>query len=168
MSSTEESKIRRYKAFLIALWNRIHTTTYGTDYNLSNDQLFTITPEHVCRFLCFKAYGTESPNFATDKPTHGRSSSLEFAKKAISYFMPNRLLAWNEQTRSGNPTRSTLVKNIIKRVKRTKWESRASLQMLDVLWSCKSLWRSLHVSDVKDNSLYATLLQPTLCSSFIW
>ena len=50
MSSTEEIKIQRYKAFLIALWNQIHTTTYGTDYNLSNDQIFIITPKHVCCF----------------------------------------------------------------------------------------------------------------------
>ena len=65
-----------------------------------------------------KSYGKESPNLSIDMPTEGRSSSLEFAKKSISYFMPNRLLPWNEQTRTGNPTRSVLVNNLIKEVKK--------------------------------------------------
>ena len=32
--------------------------------------------------------------------------------------MPNKLLPWNEQTRSGNPTRSLVVNNLIKEVKK--------------------------------------------------
>jgi hypothetical protein len=43
---------------------------------------------------------------------------LEFAKKAISYFMPNRLMVWNQRTREGNPTRSNVVNELIKRVKK--------------------------------------------------
>ena len=41
-----------------------------------------------------KAYGIPDPG-PNDNPTEGRSSALAFAKKAISYFMPNRLMSWN-------------------------------------------------------------------------
>ena len=58
---------------------------------------------------------TPGPN---DKPSHCRSSSLEYWKKAISFFMPNKNHQWNEMTNSGNPTRSQDVNDLIKRVKR--------------------------------------------------
>ena len=48
----------------------------------------------------------------------GRSSSLYFYKKAISYFMPNKLLGWNVQTMSGNPTKSVIVNEVINKVKK--------------------------------------------------
>ena len=118
MTATEASKIRRYKASLLGLWNMLHDSSLNMEHQFSNEELFSITPEHVHRYLCTKAYNKEEPNFEVDKPTHGRSSSLEFAKKAISFFMPNRLLHWNEQTRQGNPTKSSMVNNLIKRVKK--------------------------------------------------
>ena len=52
-----------------------------------------------------------------NNPEKIRSITLEFAKKAIFYFQPNRLLPWNEQSGSGNPTRSALVNDLIKRIK---------------------------------------------------
>ena len=55
---------------------------------------------------------------ADDTPIHARSSTLEFAKKAISSFQPNHLIPWNEQSRTGNPTRSPLVNDLIKRIKK--------------------------------------------------
>ena len=38
-----------------------------------------------------KAYEIPDPG-PNDNPTEGRSSALAFAKKAISYFMPNKLM----------------------------------------------------------------------------
>ena len=63
-----------------------------------------------------KLFGKPNPD-STDKPT-GQSSGVEFAKKAISYYMPNRLFPWNVQTNSGNPTRSILVNDLIKKIKK--------------------------------------------------
>ena len=118
MTETENSKIRRYKSCLVQLWNIIHGTSFDTDHQFTNDDYYTITPEQVSRYMCVKAYGVQLPNFSVDIPTEGRSSTLESAKKAISYFMPNKLLAWNKQSRSGNPTRSVIVNNLIKEVKK--------------------------------------------------
>ena len=120
MTATEETKIRRYKVSLVGLWNMVHRTTYTVDHSFTNEDLFTITPEQVARYMCLKAYGNESPNLSTEMPTAGRSSSLEFAKKAISFFMPSRLLPWNEQTQSGNPTKSVQVNDLIKTVKKSE------------------------------------------------
>ena len=53
-----------------------------------------------------------------DVPTCGRSSTLAFHKKALSYFMPNKHLGWNMVSLSGNPTRSPEINDLIKRVKR--------------------------------------------------
>jgi hypothetical protein len=47
---------------------------------------------------------------------HARLSSLEFWKKAISFF---RLIPWNSSTsQEGNPTKSIVVNDLIKRVKK--------------------------------------------------
>ena len=53
-----------------------------------------------------------------DVPTCGRSSTLAFHKKALSYFMPNKHLGWNMVSLSGNPTRSPEINDLIKQVKR--------------------------------------------------
>ena len=52
-----------------------------------------------------------------DNPTEGRSSSIEYSKKEISFFMPNRLAHWYVRTKSGNPTKSVTLNDLIKKVK---------------------------------------------------
>jgi hypothetical protein len=86
-------------------------------YHPSEEELFTLTPEDIYAFLATKGYGVTNPS-PTAHPTNGRSASLEFSKKAISYFMPNRLIVWNQRTREGNLTRSNIVNELIKRVKK--------------------------------------------------
>ena len=53
-----------------------------------------------------------------DVPTCGRSNTLAFHKKALSYFMPNKHLGWNTVSLSGNPTRSPEVNDLMKCVRR--------------------------------------------------
>jgi hypothetical protein len=67
--------------------------------------------------MCTYAFGTANPG-ADDSPTGCRSSTIEVAKKAISYYMLNQLMPWNSQTRTGNPTRSTKVNDLIKLIKK--------------------------------------------------
>lgn len=64
-----------------------------------------------------KVYGIPNPT-ENDNSTVGRSSSIEYIKKAISFFMPNKLVAWNVETETGNPTKSVLVNELIKVVKK--------------------------------------------------
>ena len=61
-------------------------------------------------------FGTENQDNEA-KPT-ARLSSLEFYKKVLSHYMPNRLMVWNEISGVGNPTRCTQINDLIKRLKK--------------------------------------------------
>ena len=52
-----------------------------------------------------------------DQLIHGHHSSLEYYKKGLSYFIPNRLMAWDPRSQTGNPTKSTEINDLIKSVK---------------------------------------------------
>ena len=78
---------------------------YDVPHPFPNSELMKIKPEEVAEWMALKAFGKEKPG-PDDKAIAGRSSSLHFYKKAISYFIPNRLMHWNEQVGWGNPTKS--------------------------------------------------------------
>ena len=80
-------------------------------------QLGTLTADHISRHFNNMAFGTPTPG-PNDHPTHIRSTTLEQAKKAISYFMPNKHIPWNVDTNTGNPTKSPQVAGVIRLVKR--------------------------------------------------
>ena len=106
-----------YKSVLIAMMSYRDGIEYSKSYKFSPEELGEVTPEDVYKWMAMKVYGRPDPN-NDDNPTHGRSSSLEYYKKALSYFMPNRLSTWNAIMHSGNPTRSVPVNNLIKAVKK--------------------------------------------------
>ena len=108
---------RQYRPHLVHLWNFCHNTQYGKDHTFTKDELLTITPELIYSFCANKVYGKPNPT-EEDNPTKGRSASIEFTKKAISFFMPNRLAHWDVRTGSGNPTKSVKVNDLIKLVKK--------------------------------------------------
>ena len=64
--------------------------------------------------MVHRVYGASS----TRDTAHLRSSTVEVIKKAISWYMPNNNADWNEASRSGNPTLSKKVNDIVKVLKR--------------------------------------------------
>ncbi len=64
-----------------------------------------------------KAYGTMTPG-PDDRPTEACANSLEFAKKAISFFIPNNHPDGDDNRKQGNPTNSYIVNNVIKWVRK--------------------------------------------------
>jgi hypothetical protein len=78
--------------------------------------LLQIKPSHVRRLLSLKVFGKEEYG-PDDKSTERRANSIEFDKKALSYFMPRNKIAWDDLTQMGNPTRSTEVNELIEHVK---------------------------------------------------
>ena len=50
---------------------------------LKIEDLGAINPAVIIRWMCLKVYGKPDPN-PKDNPTQGRSSSISYAKKAIS------------------------------------------------------------------------------------
>ena len=110
------NKEDRYKYYLTKLYNHAFPDEQvARNHVFSNEELFCIKPQHIYSYFADLAYGTPAPT-VNDTPQKIMSATLEFAKKAISSFQPNRLLPWNEQSGSGNPTRSALVNDLIKRI----------------------------------------------------
>jgi hypothetical protein len=77
---------------------------YANDMVFGEEKLLEITPDDIARHFRNLAYGTPThgPN---DKPGHCRSSNLEFAKKAISFFMPGRIAPRTNRDKTGNRCR---------------------------------------------------------------
>ena len=70
-----------------------------------------------------KAFGKQLPE-PTDLPTGARCSSLSQMKKAVSFYMPNKIAAWNALAKVGNPTKSKEVNDVIKSVTRFETQGR--------------------------------------------
>ena len=107
----------QYKVTLDHLMSFVHGIDYGRDHTYTKGELRALTPLDVLRWMNVKTFGDPDP--AVDaNPTSARSNSLEYYKKAISHFMPNRLIAWVSGRNEGNPTRSVEINNLIKRVRK--------------------------------------------------
>ena len=81
----------------------------------SEAELSQLTPQDVVQYMSFSAYESATPG-PEDRPLNWRSDTAEFAKKAISHFMPNTG-PWT-QAGHGNPTRSRQVQQFISNMKR--------------------------------------------------
>lgn len=112
------TKEQRYKATLISLFSHKDEIQYAKDHEFTEAELTALVPGDICRFMKWKAYGNPDANIEMDNPTEGRSSALEFYKKAISFFIPMRNATWNPTMSCGNPTRSVQVNELIKKVKK--------------------------------------------------
>ena len=81
-------------------------------------ELANITATDVERYLRLKAYGVAEIHTTLERPTLCRSNTLEVYKKAISYFIPNRIPHWDPISKIGNPTKSVDVNQVIKDVRK--------------------------------------------------
>ena len=107
-----------YQPVMVEFMSFLHgAVEYEADVEFTREQVLEIRPIDVKRFLCMKAYNDPDPDIGNGaRPTYGRSDSLYYVKKALSKFMPNRTANWvNGQ---GNPTKSSLVNDMIKQVKK--------------------------------------------------
>ena len=113
------ASVRNYLHRFNQCLNYTNNTNHPKQYmQHTQEELFGLTPEHIYAYIAFKCYGTPNPVVDQDFPLNGRSTSAAFIKKSISYFIPNKNLGWNERTREGNPTRSVLVNDLIKKMKK--------------------------------------------------
>ena len=110
------SSKRSYKPVLIAFMSWKDNEDYA-GYDFAPTELTDITAHHVVEWFNLKAYGTTTPS-EFDRPIHARSHSLYHYKKALSHFMPNKIMQWDELTGRGNPTRSQALNDMTKLVKK--------------------------------------------------
>jgi hypothetical protein len=116
-AGTEQPTNAKYKATLDTFMSFVHGREYRREQEYTVEERNALTPNDVVRWMNVKTFGIEDPPVDAN-PVHARSSSLEFWKKAISFFMPNRLIPWNSTSQEGNPTKSIEVNDLIKRVKK--------------------------------------------------
>ncbi|KAL9179019.1 hypothetical protein ACHAXT_011992 [Thalassiosira profunda] len=107
---------RKYKSTLLRFMRYKDQVDYPDDWEFSVEELLTITPETIYKWMCSKVYGKEEPG-PEDNPLEGMAGSLKSWKKHISFFAVNNLTAWDEVGKTGNPTRSTLINDLIRQVK---------------------------------------------------
>ncbi|RLN49610.1 hypothetical protein BBJ28_00002631, partial [Nothophytophthora sp. Chile5] len=107
----------RYKVILVKFMAFKDGAEYANNHEFTTEALLRITPDDLCRWMNKRAFDDPEPRDEM-KPVFARSSTLEFAKKAISSFMPRVNMTWDPVTAQGNPTRSDAVNKLIKRVKR--------------------------------------------------
>jgi hypothetical protein len=117
MANRNREDKRAYKKYLVEFMSFRNQQRYNIQTEFTQQQLTAIRPADIERWMCQKVYGNPNPG-PQDNPTLGRASSLEYYKKALSYYMVNRLHAWNEVALLGNPTRSVDVNDLIKKVKK--------------------------------------------------
>jgi hypothetical protein len=92
--------IRSLMSFKHDRWNDKYPK--GTEF--TKDELLTLRPIDVRRWLCMRAFHKPDPDWQNDcGPTYERASSLGKAKHGVSVYMPNQHAAWIEG-RGGNPT----------------------------------------------------------------
>ena len=125
----DPSQIRRYKSILNKLMSFKDGTEYENDYEFNQEQLLTITPIDIKRWMCLKAYGNPDPP-AGSNPTDARGSSLMYYKKAISHFMPNKNNGWDEVILRGNPTKSREVLDLLKVVRKKEVRRQGAASMV--------------------------------------
>ena len=107
--------VDRYRSTLLRFMRYKDKIAYPNDYVFSVEELTTITPEHIYAWMCYRVYGKEDPD-PTDRPLFAMENGVKGWKKQLSYYMIDNLNAWREVTRDGNPTRSTLINDLIKAV----------------------------------------------------
>ena len=95
MPQTEKTLKEQHKPYLIKLMSFKYVIQYELYNYFTNEDLGAITPPLIFRWMCLKVYGNPYPN-PNDNPTQGCSSSIAYAKKAISHFMPNIIMHCNE------------------------------------------------------------------------
>ena len=115
-------KKKEYHSSIRDLMGFIHGCKYpGSTIQFTKEQLLAIKLRHIRDFLSIKVYGTAAPG-PTDRPTKGRANSLEYHKKAISFYMPNAhpWVSVAGQPGHGNPTKSKQVNDLIADVRKAE------------------------------------------------
>ena len=110
---------KSYKPCLVHLMNYLDSPNppYTVETELDEERLLQITNKEVYGWLCTKVYGKADAT-SEDNPIGARSNSIHFLKKTVSFFMPNKNTQWCVMNKCGNPTRSTLVNELIKMMKK--------------------------------------------------
>jgi hypothetical protein len=116
-SKTLEEEYKPYLCLMMAYISKAPGGEYPRTMEWDQEQLLAIVPKAIASYFKKLAYGTSTPG-PHDMPTQCRSTNLEQYKKAISFYMPNKILAWDVWSASGNPTKSVPVNDVVNTVRK--------------------------------------------------
>jgi hypothetical protein len=102
-----------YQPVLIKMMSFLDEVEYEADKQFTLAELGELTPDRLMEWFNFMAFGVANPPHGHDMNPVLRSSTISYRKKAISSFMPNRLMTWNEISLVGNPTKSVKLNDLI-------------------------------------------------------
>jgi len=122
-ASIEVKQLQRYYTVLRDFMAHFHKKDeiYPPNHEFTQDELGAVTPSDIIRWMNMKLYNTEEPG-DDDRPLNGSHHTLDYYKKSISYFMPQKETSWDHATKAGNPTRSAPVNNLIGKVRMFDFE----------------------------------------------
>lgn len=114
--SKAELYLRELRKLMVFVQGR--HVPFPVDHVFTRDELLEVTPEKIVEYLKLQVYGTADARPDVDPPLHHRANTVLYMKKAWSYYMPNKGMPWNDVARTGNPTRSYLIHELIGNMKR--------------------------------------------------
>ncbi len=108
---------RKYQAQLDHFMRFYRKYDYEIPAKYTEEELSAVQDKDVAAYLNLMAFGVENPGHL-DRPTLVRSNTLAYLKKAISYYIPRKMMQWDDLKGGGNPTKSRIVNEVIKAVKK--------------------------------------------------
>jgi len=133
-----------YKSVLVRILSYLDNVKYAKETIFPRDRLAEIKPDDLMRYFNMRIFGAENPTAEQRLRPKLRSTCLEFWKKALSYYMPNRLMQWNELAEIGNPTRCLAVNDLIKSMKK------AEVKNLGIKTKARRAMTDLEFSKIKE------------------
>jgi hypothetical protein len=107
---------RSYSIFLNFM-SHFHekSTPYPQEHIFSPEDLQAITPNAIVSYLNVKAFGKSNPG--SYEKLISNWAGVEFIRKAIGQYMPQRDYEWDVVNKSGNPVKSTQVQCLMDRIR---------------------------------------------------
>ena len=114
MTRSSNNDYRPHLAKLMTYVDRANPP-YPRETVFTPERLRQLTPEKILEWMNILVYLV--PNPAADANPIVRNNTVKVWKKAISSFMPDPN-QWNENSRSGNPTKSKLINDLLHRIQK--------------------------------------------------
>jgi hypothetical protein len=108
-----------YHPYLVDFMSFKDNYKYDKNHHFSNEELLNIAPDEVLAWMRNRTLG----DIVQSEVKQGtefklRSGSLAVMKKALSWYMVDKITGWSARTSSGNPTKSTEVNEFIQFIKK--------------------------------------------------
>jgi hypothetical protein len=113
----EAKTLRAYKRSIHRYFSFKDGICHPASFVASQEKLMEVTSDDICHFFKQEAYHNDDPT-EDMRPTFCRSSNLEAHKRAISHFMPRKLIPWDPISLIGSPTKSKEVNELINGIKK--------------------------------------------------